>query len=346
MEYRTLPGTDLNISRLCLGTMTFGQQNSEAEAHAQLDRAIAAGINFIDTAEMYPVPSQLATLGATETIIGTWLKKQARDKVIIASKVAGPNRGLEWLRGGPVQLDRKQIIAACDATLQRLQTDYLDLYQIHWPARHVPMFGETYYDPAKEKADTPSLEEQLATLSELVAAGKVRHIGISNETAWGVCEVSRLARDGKLPRAITIQNVFNLINRTFEMGLAEACHREQISLLAYSPLAFGLLSGKYVGNDQAPGRMTSFPQFGVRYRKPAVNGAVAAYAELARANGLTPAQLALAWVARRWYVASTIIGATSLAQLEENLTCLDVEITPELEAAIETIHRKSPSPAQ
>lgn len=345
MEYRTLPGTDLTVSRLCLGTMTFGQQNTEAEAHAQIDRAIAAGINFLDTAEMYPVPSKAETQGATEKIIGTWLKKQARDKVILASKVAGPNRGLDWVRGGP-QLNRAQIIAACDASLQRLQTDYLDLYQLHWPARHVPMFGETYYDPAKEKPETPALEEQLATLGELVAAGKVRHIGISNETAWGVCEVSRLARDGKLPRVATIQNVFNLINRTFEMGLAEACHREQVSLLAYSPLAFGLLSGKYIDNDQAPGRMTLFPQFGVRYRKPEVAGATAAYATLAREHGITPAQLALAWVVRRWYVASTIIGATSLAQLDENLGCLKVNLTPELEAAIEAIHRKSPSPAQ
>lgn len=345
MEYLTLPGTELHVSRLCLGTMTFGQQNSEAEGHAQLDRAIAAGINFIDTAEMYPVPTSQSTLGHTETIIGNWLKNQPRDQIILASKIAGPNRGIDWVRGGP-QLNRKQIHEACHTSLQRLQTDYLDLYQIHWPARHVPMFGETYYDPTQEKPGTPELEEQLAALGELVAAGKVRHIGISNETPWGVSECARLARDGKLPRAITIQNVFNLINRTFEMGLAETCHREQVSLLAYSPLAFGLLTGKYIGNDNAPGRMTTFPQFGARYRKPAVADAVAAYTELAREHGLTPTQLALTWVARRWYVASTIIGATSLEQLKENLTCLEVKMTPELEAAVEAIHRRSPSPAQ
>lgn len=345
MQYRKLSGTHLEVSRLCLGTMTFGQQNSETEAHAQLDRARAAGINFIDTAEMYPVPASAQTQGATETIVGNWLKRQPRDQLVIASKVAGPNRGMDWLRGGP-QLDRQQIIAACEASLRRLQTDYLDLYQIHWPARHVPMFGETYYDPAKEKPGMPELDEQLAALGELVAAGKVRHVGLSNETPWGVCECARLAREKNLPRVATIQNAFNLINRTFEMGLAEACHREQVSLLAYSPLAFGLLSGKYVGNEAAPGRMSLFPQFGVRYRKPEVPGAIAAYAALAREHGLTPAQLALAWVTSRWYVASTIIGATTLAQLEENLGSLDIAITPELEAAIETIHRHSPSPAQ
>ncbi|SFN52867.1 Predicted oxidoreductase [Formivibrio citricus] len=344
MHYLTLPGTDLSVSRLCLGTMTFGEQNSEAEGHAQLDRAMAAGINFIDTAEMYPVPAKAQTQGATERIVGTWLKKQPRDKVIVATKVAGPNRGLEWMRGGP-QLTRAQIVEACNASLERLQTDYLDLYQIHWPARSVPMFGETYYDPSREKPDTPTLEEQLAALGELVAAGKVRYVGVSNETPWGVSECARLARESGLPRIATIQNVFNLINRTFEAGLVETCHREQVSLLAYSPLAFGLLSGKYVGHEQAPGRMSQFPQFGIRYRKPEVNGAVAAYAELARAHGLTPAQLALAWATRRWYVASTIIGATSMAQLEENLSCQEVTLTPDLEAAVEAIHRKSPSPA-
>lgn len=344
MNYLTLPRTELQVSRLCLGTMTFGQQNSETEAHAQLDWALAAGINFIDTAEMYPVPAKAETQGATETIVGNWLKNQQRDRIILASKVAGPNRGLEWIRGGP-QLTRPQIIEACHASLKRLNTDYLDLYQIHWPARSVPMFGETYYEPTKEKSDAPALEVQLAALGELVTAGKVRYVGVSNETPWGVSECMRLAREMAVPRIATIQNVFNLINRTFEMGLTETCHREQVSLLAYSPLAFGLLSGKYLSDTQAQGRMTLFPQFGVRYRKPEVHNAVAAYTELARNHGFTPAQLALAWVARRWYVASTIIGATTMEQLKENLSCLDKPITPDLEAAVEAIHRKSPSPA-
>lgn len=345
MEYTTLTGTDLHVSRLCLGTMTFGRQNTEAEGHAQMDRALAAGINFFDVAEMYPVPIQESTWGATEVIVGNWLARQQRDKIIVASKIAGPNRGMEWLRGGP-QFTRAQIHAACDSSLKRLKTDYLDLYQLHWPARHVPMFGETYYDPSKENPAAPDFEEQLSALGELVQAGKVRYVGLSNETPWGVSECARLARDGQLPRMVTIQNVFNLIHRTFEMGLVETCHREKVSLLAYSPLAFGMLSGKYIHDENAPGRMTSFPQFGARYRKPQVDNAIAAYAKLAAEHDLSPTLLALAWVARRWYVASTIIGATSMAQLEENLRCLEVAMTPELEAAIEAIHRNSPSPAQ
>jgi aryl-alcohol dehydrogenase-like predicted oxidoreductase len=324
--------------------MTFGEQNSEAEAHALMDQAIAAGINFLDTAEMYPVPVRSDKQGNTEEIVGNWLAKQSRDKIILASKIAGPNRGMDWVRGG-IQLNRAQIFEACNTSLKRLKTDYLDLYQIHWPARHVPMFGETYYDPSKEKP-APSMEEQLSALGELVTAGKVRHIGLSNETPWGVMECSRLARSGQLPRVATLQNVFNLINRSLEMGLTEVCHREQVGILAYSPLAFGLLSGKYVNDAQAPGRMTQFPQFGARYRKPEVNRAVAAYAELAQEQQITPAQLALAWVRSRWYIASTIIGATTSAQLTENLASQDITLSPELETAIEAIHRKSPSPAQ
>jgi aryl-alcohol dehydrogenase-like predicted oxidoreductase len=344
MDYVTLPGSGLVVSKLILGTMTFGEQNTEAEGHAQLDRALAAGINTIDTAEMYPVPINQEKQGSTEIIVGNWLKKQQRDKIVLASKVAGPNRGMDWVRGG-IQLTRAQIIEACNTSLKRLQTDYLDLYQIHWPARAVPMFGTTYYEPRDEKPNTPSMQEQLETLNELVREGKVRHIGVSNETPWGVMECARLAREG-IPKIATIQNAFNLINRTFEMGLVEVCHREQVGLLAYSPLAFGLLSGKYVGAAPADGRMTLFPKFGVRYRKPGVDDAVAAYAALAQEIGITPAQLALAWVRSRWYVASTIIGATRLAQLEENLKSLDVVITPEIEAAVEAIHRQGPSPAQ
>jgi len=344
MDYVTLPGSGLTLSRLILGTMTFGEQNTEAEGHAQLDRALAAGINTIDTAEMYPVPIRQDKQGSTEVIVGNWLKKQRRDQIVLASKVAGPNRGMDWLRGG-IQLNRAQIIEACNTSLKRLQTDYLDLYQIHWPARAVPMFGTTYYEPNDEKPGTPSMEEQLDALGELVKAGKVRHIGVSNETPWGVMECARLAREGK-PKIATIQNAFNLVNRTFEMGLTEVCHREQVGLLAYSPLAFGLLSGKYVGATPADARMTLFPQFGARYRKPGVDDAVAAYAALAQDIGVTPAQLALAWVQSRWYVAGAIIGATTLAQLEENLASQKVTITPEIDAAIEAIHRRGPSPAQ
>jgi aryl-alcohol dehydrogenase-like predicted oxidoreductase len=344
MKYHLLPKTDLNISTLCLGTMTFGEQNSEADAHAQLDYAVAAGINFIDTAEMYPVPGKATTQGLTESYVGSWLAKQSRDKIILASKISGPNRGMDWIRGGPL-LNREHIHAACDASLKRLQTDYIDLYQLHWPARHVPMFGQSYYDPSQEPAHTPDFAEQLSALGELVQAGKVRHIGLSNETPWGVMEASRVAQAQSLPRIATIQNVFNLINRQFENGLVETCHRQDVGLLAYSPLAFGLLSGKYLDNPQAAGRMTRFSNFGARYLKPAVPGAIEAYVKLAREHGLSPAQMALAWVSSRWYVASNIIGATTMAQLKENIGSLDVVITPELDAAIEAIHKQSPNPA-
>ncbi|XZG69516.1 aldo/keto reductase [Chitinibacteraceae bacterium HSL-7] len=344
MDYTLLAASDLNVSKLCLGTMTFGEQNSEADGHAQLDRALAAGINFIDTAEMYPVPAKAETQGATESIVGSWLKHQARDRIVLASKVSGPQRGMAWIRGGP-QFTREQIVAACDASLKRLNTDYLDLYQLHWPARHVPMFGETWFDPDKEPAEVPSVLEQLEALDVLVRAGKVRYVALSNETPWGVMEFLRLAREHNLPRVVSTQNVYNLINRGFEYGLTEVCHREDVSLLVYSPLAFGLLSGKYIGNPAADGRMSRYANFGVRYRKPLVEEAVAAYATLAREHGLSPAQLALAWVMSRHFVASTIIGATTLAQLDENLSASATMITPELAAGVEAIHRRFSNPA-
>lgn len=345
MKYTQLGRSALQVSQICLGTMTFGEQNTEAQAHEQLDYAVSHGINFIDTAEMYPVPAKASSQGLTESYIGTWLSRQSRDKLIIASKVAGPNRGMEWIRGGP-QLTREQIITACDASLQRLQTDYLDLYQIHWPARHVPMFGQTYYEPSQEYTDAPSVHEQLAALADLVRAGKVRYVGVSNETPWGVAEFIKVAERENLPTIQTIQNVYNLINRNFDHGLSETCHREQISLLAYSPLAFGLLSGKYIENPQAIGRMTQFANFGVRYLKPHVPAAVAAYHELAQVHGLSSAQLALAWLYSRWYVSSTIIGATKLEQLAENIAAQEVHLSDELLQQIEAIHRRCTSPAQ
>jgi len=342
---RTLPGTELSVSSLCLGTMTFGEQNTETEAHAQLNRAMECGINFIDTAEMYPVPAKASSQGLTESYIGSWLKQQTRDKIILASKVSGPNRGMEWIRGGP-QLNRAQIIAACDASLQRLNTDYIDLYQLHWPARHVPMFGQTYYEPSQEYNNTPTILEQLSALNELVKQGKVRYIGVSNETPWGVSAFIQLAEQHNLPRICTIQNVYNLINRNYDHGLSETCHREHVSLLAYSPLAFGLLSGKYLDNPAADGRMTRFSNFGQRYLKPQVTPAVAAFGELAKRHNISPAQMALAWLQSRWYIASTIIGATSLQQLNENIASSSITLSQDLLNEIEAIHRISPSPAQ
>jgi aryl-alcohol dehydrogenase-like predicted oxidoreductase len=347
MNYLNLPGTTLKISKCCLGTMTWGEQNTEKDAHEQLDYAVSRGINFIDTAEMYPVPAKAETQGRTESYIGSWLKKQKRDSLVLATKVAGPARGMEWIRGGEkINLTRRQILEACENSLKRLQTDYLDLYQIHWPGRNVPMFGQTFYDPSKEYPDTIAIEEQLEALQELIQSGKVRNIGVSNETPWGVMKFKEISRQNGLPEIKTIQNPFNLINRIYENGLAEACHRENLSLLVYSPLAFGLLSGKYLTDPKTQGRMSLFPNFGARYLKPFVTEAVQAYRELAVQHSLTPAQMAIAWVNSRWYAASTIIGATTLTQLKENIDAFDIKLSDEILNGIETIHRQYPSPAQ
>ncbi|GAB3264208.1 aldo/keto reductase [Chitinimonas naiadis] len=343
MQYRQLGRTDLHVSTLCLGTMTFGEQNSEAEAHAQLDLAMAEGINFIDAAEMYPVPARPETQGSTERFVGSWLVKQPRDRIILATKVTGPGRGMQWIRQ-PMLCDGAQITTAVEGSLQRLQTDYIDLYQIHWPARAVPMFGGTQYDPANE-TDSVGIHEQLESLGKLVQAGKLRYIGLSNETPWGVSEFLKLAEQHGLPRVASIQNAFSLVNRTFENGLAETCHREQVSLLAYSALAFGHLSGKYLQDPQAEGRLTRFPAFGQRYTKENLPPAVAAYIALAREHGLKPAQMALAWTQSRWYAGSTIIGASRLDQLEENIASAALVLSPAVLEGIEAIHRRYPNPA-
>lgn len=342
MRYKRLGNSELKVSEVALGTMTFGEQNTLAEACEQLDFAVAHGINFIDTAEMYPVPGKAETQGRTEEYVGHWLKSKVRDQVVIATKVAGPSRGFGWIRGGPVALDRANIMTAVEASLKRLQTDYIDLYQLHWPDRNVPMFGRIDYDPSQEKPTVP-IEEQLAVLTELVSSGKVRHIGISNETAWGVAEFLKVAERLGLQRIVSIQNPYNLINRAFELGLHEMCHREQVGLLAYSPLAFGLLSGKYLATPQAAGRMTLFPAFGRRYEKPNVPLAVAEYAALARDHGLTPAALALAFVRSRPFVTSTIVGATTMQQLRENLQ--EVELDAEILQGIAAIHLRYFNPA-
>jgi aryl-alcohol dehydrogenase (NADP+) len=342
MKYNTLGKSDLKVSEFALGTMTFGEQNTLVEACEQLDYAVAQGVNFIDTAEMYPVPGKPETQGRTEQYIGQWLKHQQRDKIIIATKVAGPSRGFGWIRGGPVALDGSNITAAVETSLNRLQTDYIDLYQLHWPDRNVPMFGKIDYDPKLERPTVP-VEEQLTVLTGLVRSGKVRHIGISNETAWGVAEFLKVSERLGLQRIVSIQNPYNLINRAFEIGLHEMCHREQVSLLAYSPLAFGLLSGKYVRDAQAHGRMTLFSAFGMRYHKPNVPLAVAEYVDLAQAHGLSPAALALAFVRSRSFVTSTIVGATTMQQLRENLR--HIELNAEVLQGIEAIHMRYFNPA-
>ncbi|MDL2358094.1 MAG: aldo/keto reductase, partial [Pseudomonadota bacterium] len=314
--HTTLLGTSpLRVSKVALGTMTFGEQNNEADAHSQLDYAFERGINFIDTAEMYPVMPRAQTQGAAERFIGEWLKQSGkRGQVVLATKVAGPNPALHWVRGGANNLDAANIRAAVETSLRRLQTDHIDLYQLHWPSRNLPIFGANAFEPDKERGCV-AIEETLAALGQLVDAGKIGHIGVSNESSWGVSEFIKQAELKGLPRIATIQNLYNLTARGFETSLLdETCFRENVGLLAYSPLAFGQLSGKYLDNPAASGRLTIFPPtWSPRYLRPGVLAAVQEYAALARANGMTPAQMALAWCYSRWFVASTIIGATSLA---------------------------------
>ena len=345
MNIRPLGRSDFRIPDLCLGTMTFGEQTGEADAHAQLDYALAQGINFLDTAEMYSVPARAETYGASEAIIGRWLKRQARERILVATKVAGPARGMDWIRGGPTALDRANIRAAVDGSLQRLQTDYIDLYQLHWPARNQAMFGQWHFDPAGERPATP-LREQLEALAELVQEGKIRYVGVSNEHPWGLMQFVRLADELGLPRVLSTQNAYNLLNRNFETGgLAEVCYREEIGLLAYSVLAFGHLTGKYLANPQADGRLSRWPAFGQRYGKPNVAPAVAAYVDLARRHGLTPTQLALAFARSRWFVSSTIVGASTLAQLQECVAAAATPLSSEILAEIDAIHLRYTNPA-
>jgi aryl-alcohol dehydrogenase-like predicted oxidoreductase len=344
MQYRTLPGTELNVSEICLGTMTWGQQNSEAEAHEQLDYAVAQGINFIDTAEMYPVPPNAQTQGRTEKHLGTWLARQQRSRLYVATKIAGPGRR-DWIRGGRTDLTKDVIAEGVDISLARLQTDYIDIYQIHWPQRNVPMFGSTEFDPSKEKGG-PSIHEQVEGMAAMIKAGKIRHYGLSNETAWGVCEFHRAAKELGLPGPVTLQNSYSLISRNADNDLAEALFREKMSLLAYSPLAAGILSGKYLGGAKPEGaRFTLFDSLGIRFRKPMVSEAVEAYAKLAKQRGLTLVQLALGYVASRWFLGASIIGATSMAQLKEDIAAGQLKLDAEVLQEIAQIQMRYPNPA-
>jgi aryl-alcohol dehydrogenase (NADP+) len=344
MKYRVLPGSNLNVSEVCLGTMTWGEQNSETEAHAQLDYAIEQGINFIDTAEMYPVPPNATTQGRTETILGRWLAHHGRNELVIASKVAGPGRR-PWIRGGRTDLTRGVIAEAVETSLKRLQIDCIDLYQIHWPQRNVPNFGATAFDPTKEKPG-PSIREQVEGMAALIAAGKIRYYGVSNESAWGICEFRRAARELGAPGPITIQNSYSLVSRNVDNDLAEVLFREQMSLLAYSPLAGGMLSGKYLAEAQpSSARFTLFDELGIRFRNPMVREAVAEFVALAKQRGLSPVQLALGYVKSRWFLGASIIGATSMAQLEEDIAAAQLELDAETLAAIAAIQARYPNPA-
>lgn len=344
MQFRKLGKTDLSVSAICLGTMTWGEQNTQDEAFEQIRMAKDAKVNFLDTAEMYPVPPRGETYTKTESIIGEYFKKYGdRNDWVLASKVAGPGR-MDHIRDGNPRLDRKNITAALEASLKRLNTDYLDLYQLHWPDRKTNFFGVLGYthDPDDQAVE---IEETLSVLGDLVKAGKIRHFGLSNETPWGTQRFLHLAETLDLPRAVSIQNPYNLLNRTFEVGLAEIAIREQIGLLAYSPLAFGVLAGKYLdGARPTDGRLTLFERF-QRYNNPQAVTATAKYVALAREHGLDPSQMALAYVTSRPFVTSNIIGATKLDQLKINLQSIDVTLSDEVIAGIEAIHTSQPNPA-
>lgn len=340
MEMRQVGRTDLSVSVICLGTMTWGQQNTEAEGHAQMDYAVGQGINFFDTAEMYAVPPTADSYGRTEEIIGTWFKARgARDRIVLASKVAGPGN-MSWVRDGHARLDESNIIAAVEASLKRLQTDYIDLYQVHWPNRTVNKFGQLGFTHAADE-DFIHPDETLAALARLVEQGKVRQVGVSNESAWGLMTYLAAADRTGLPRIVSIQNAYNLLNRAFEVGLSEAATREQIGLLAYSPLAGGTLSGKYLNGAVPAGSRRQFDwRRPSRYETPNADAAVTRYLDIARRHGLDPCQMALAYVNSRPFVTSTIIGATTMDQLKTNVGSADVALGAEVLEEIEAAHHE------
>lgn len=345
MQYHRIPHSSLEVSLLGLGTMTFGEQNSEADAHQQLDYAVSAGINLIDTAEMYPVPPRPETQGLTESYIGSWIKARGnREKIVLASKVSGPSRGSDNAIRPAQMLDRKNIRAALDASLKRLNTDYLDLYQLHWPQRQTNFFGKLSYQYTEEQSPV-TLLETLEALNEQVRAGKIRYIGVSNETPWGVMRYLQLAEKHDLPRIVSIQNPYSLLNRSFEIGLSEISQHEGVELLAYSSLAFGTLSGKYLnGAKPADARNTLFSRF-TRYSSPQAEAAIAEYVALAKKRNLDPSQMALAFVRQQPFVASTLLGATTMEQLKINIDSQNLTLDEEILADLENIHKRFTIPA-
>jgi len=345
MQYIKLGKTGIEISKICLGTMTFGEQNTETEAHDQLDYAIEAGINFIDTAELYSVPGRKETQGSTEKYIGSWLRnRKDRDKLIIASKIAGPNPGLLYIRD-PLNFSAEQINIAVEGSLKRLQTDYLDLYQLHWPERNVNNFGKLGYKHDDYEKWNDNLLEVVQNLANLIDQGKIRHWGVSNETPWGMMRFLQLAKENGLPKPITIQNPYNLLNRTYEVGLAEISMREQMGLLSYSPMAFGILSGKYHdGSDVSNSRITLFPQL-PRYSSEIVHKEAGRYINIAKKYDLNPSQMALAFVNSRPFLWSNIIGATTMEQLKLNIDSINITIPEDCLSDIEKVHLANSNPA-
>jgi aryl-alcohol dehydrogenase-like predicted oxidoreductase len=345
MKYTTLSNTDVKISTICLGTMTFGNQNSETEAHSQLDYAIERGINFIDTAEMYPIGGNATILGNTERYIGTWINKigqTQREKVVIATKIAGPNRGMDYIRK-PLDFSKKSIHEAVELSLKNLQTDYIDLYQMHWPERVMNMFGQR----GIQKIDSvwqDNIFDVLTVFDGLIKEGKIKHIGVSNENPFGVMRFLMESEKHNLPRIASIQNPYSLLNRLFEVGLSEITMRENIALLAYSPLGFGFLTGKYLDGYPEVSRMKTFPQF-TRYTNKNSFKVTQLYKELADANGLTLTQMALAFVNQQDFVTSTLIGATTMQQLKENMDAFEIVLSKDILSEIEKIHELQPNPA-
>ena len=346
MKYSNLGNSDIEVSRICLGSMTWGEQNSESEAHAQLDLAREMGVNFIDTAEMYSVPSREQTFGESERIIGNWIKsREQRDQIVVATKVVGPcGDWLPYIRNGNTRLDRSNIRSAVEGSLTRLQTDYIDLYQIHWPERKTNYFGQLGYEHENQSGLT-KIEDTMSALTELLDEGKIRAIGVSNETPWGIKEY--LAKADQRNRIVSIQNPYSLLNRTFEVGLAEMAIRENVGLLAYSPLGFGVLTGKYLVEDQPKSARLNLPLFKrfTRYTNPIPLKATKMYAEVARQNNLNFSQMSLAYVNQRPFVTSTIIGATNVDQLKENIESTEIVLTDEVLKAIEGVHKQHPNPA-
>ena len=342
MEYSFLGRSDLNVSKICLGTMTFGEQNSEAEGHAQLDYALSQGVNFIDTAEMYPVPPRQQTQGDTEKIIGNWISnRKCRGRIIIASKVAGPGM-MDYLRDG-AQLVRSQMNQALHESLTRLQTDCIDLYQIHWPARNTNFFGKLGYQ-YNQQISTP-IEETLSVLHDYVEQGKIRYIGISNETPWGLMKYLSLAKENNWPRVVSVQNPYSLLNRSYEIGLAEFSQREEIQLLAYSPLGFGTLTGKYLQtNNLERARLTLYEHYD-RYSNPQAKNAIVQYVKLANEYQISPTQMALAYVNSRPFTGANIIGATTIEQLDENIKSIELNLSDDIIEKIEQIHQQIPNPS-
>ena len=345
MNFRKLGNTDLKVSTICLGTMTWGEQNNQKEAFEQMDYAISQGINFFDTAEMYAVPSTEKTFGKTETIIGNWFKERNnRKKVILATKISGP--GLSWIRGGGLQYTKENISSALLGSLERLQTDYIDLYQLHWPERNTNYFGKLGYKHKTEEREWNDFESILRTLKQFVDEGKIRYIGLSNESAWGLSKFLELSRSQNLPRVMSVQNPYNLLNRTYEVGLAEISIREQSGLLAYSPLASGVLSGKYRNNQKPKGsRLQLFGDYFPRYAGKSSNLAVEEYFKIAKKHKISLAQLSLAFVNQQSFVTSNIIGATTMKQLEENIGSTNIKLSSEIIDEINSVHKNNSNPA-